>query len=662
MNKVQKITLASFATLLLSTVSFGFFVSSLDESALLSRININGQNIEELSTNSLQSLEDLEQALLSNQEDFLNKTLTWESHKGSYEITFRELGFMPMPESILKELEPLRELSLQEKLSGFLFGWDLEFPAYVDLALLEMSLQKIEAEQGVKNANYIIVDGLIEVDPEQIGYGLNIDLASEFLMEYWGIHFHEAELSLVNQLPLNTNTPEIRTEELLAHLDEANTYLASSVLLQDSEWSRDWTFNMSDYISFLTPVSSVRTNIAEDNTDEDEATEVVELSEESIEEAPAQSLIPATLQLSKEALIDYAQNQLAPEINIEGSGATITENEDGSTSFEGSARFGRQLDLDAFAEQLNETLFTDKESLMELPINNIQPEITVSDSLKERGITDLLNYGSTSFVGSTNTRIHNVKHGIELFNGHIIEQGDTFSFTTLMGPIDGEHGWLPELVILGDETQKEYGGGLCQVSSTMYRSALHLGLPIAARKNHSYAVSYYARSATDDDRPTGQGLDATIYSNYPDLQFVNDTPSPILIQGYTDGYNAYFVFYGTNDGRSTELEGPYSYDYWSRDDVITVLVDDLEPGETRVNEYATTGFKVDWYRTVNYPEGHYLYPEGSTETENIHSNYEARPLRIEEGQPAEETDEEITGDLTSETPEALVEDSTEITE
>ena len=184
-----------------------------------------------------------------------------------------------------------------------------------------------------------------------------------------------------------------------------------------------------------------------------------------------------------------------------------------------------------------------------------------------------------------------------------------------MGPIDGggwAHGWLPELVIKGNDTIPEYGGGLCQVSPTMFRAALYSGLEITARRNHSYAVSYY----------TPYGLDATIYDPWPDFKFKNDTPAHLLIQGYTEGSEAYFVFYGTQDDRSVEMEGPFVYNYHSASTPWIEYTNTLAPGERQLKAYAHTGFDVDWYRTVTYGDG----TQG--ERENYHSSYEARPHSV----------------------------------
>jgi len=113
-----------------------------------------------------------------------------------------------------------------------------------------------------------------------------------------------------------------------------------------------------------------------------------------------------------------------------------------------------------------------------------------------------------------------------------------------------KEGYLPELVIKKGETIPEYGGGLCQVSSTAFRGAVQAGLEITERQNHAYPVRYYSP----------QGTDATIYPPHPDLRFKNNTPAYILIQTKIKGNKLYFEFYGSDDGRKVELIGPKTYD------------------------------------------------------------------------------------------------------
>src|SRR4029077_14600178 len=97
----------------------------------------------------------------------------------------------------------------------------------------------------------------------------------------------------------------------------------------------------------------------------------------------------------------------------------------------------------------------------------------------------------------------------------------------------------------------EFGGGLCQVSTTTFRAAMQAGLPITARRNHAYAVKYYSP----------QGTDATIYPGSADLKFINDTPGAILIWPYEKDKNTLvYDFYGTKDSRQVTLQTPVVYD------------------------------------------------------------------------------------------------------
>ena len=179
-------------------------------------------------------------------------------------------------------------------------------------------------------------------------------------------------------------------------------------------------------------------------------------------------------------------------------------------------------------------------------------------------------------------------------------------------PLPEEGGFYRE-TYRAEGTIPEYGGGLCQVSSTFYRAALLAGLPITERAPHSYAVSYYAQVY-------GYGLDATIYPGVRDIKFFNDTAGHILVQGYIEGSNAYFKFYGSDDGRTVELEGPYLSGYHSPGAAQIIETDTLAPGQRKQMEYGHTGFNATWYR--------YLTKDGETEKETIYSNYKAIPAKI----------------------------------
>lgn len=210
---------------------------------------------------------------------------------------------------------------------------------------------------------------------------------------------------------------------------------------------------------------------------------------------------------------------------------------------------GQALDIDQSTKNIITSLleFTDARSrTIEIVMNQVTPDITSGDP-SSLGINELIGEGMTDFKGSPHNRVHNFTKGMEQFHGLLIKPGEEFSFVEHLGEVDGEHGYLPELVIKNNETIPEFGGGICQVSSTMFRAALYSGLKITERRNHAYAVQYY--------KPIG--MDATIYIPKPDLKFLNNTPGHILIQGKIEGTKFIFQFYGTSDGRKTEINGPY---------------------------------------------------------------------------------------------------------
>lgn len=205
---------------------------------------------------------------------------------------------------------------------------------------------------------------------------------------------------------------------------------------------------------------------------------------------------------------------------------------------------GRSVDL----YLLRQLLLTSPEQIT-LPVFESKPQTELA-ATNDLGIVELVAVGESDFSGSPRNRIHNVTVGADKFNGLVIAPGQEFSFNEYLGDVDAEHGFLPELVIKASGVIPEFGGGLCQVSSTAFRAAMNAGLPITARRNHSFAVQYYAP----------QGTDATIYPGSTDFKFVNNLPSSMLIRAKIDGRKLYFEFYGTKDSRSVTFEGPIQYD------------------------------------------------------------------------------------------------------
>ncbi|MDP1884736.1 MAG: VanW family protein [Candidatus Moranbacteria bacterium] len=236
---------------------------------------------------------------------------------------------------------------------------------------------------------------------------------------------------------------------------------------------------------------------------------------------------------------------LSRQANIAPTDAKLTI-ENGKVSVFTLSQKGLELDKEkSVAVLANHLLQKGTGDTIDLPYIRKNPEVG-TDSIDNLGITSLIGEGRSNFRGSPKNRIFNIKVATNRFNGTLIKPGEEFSFVKILGEVDGEHGYLPELVIKKDKTEPEFGGGICQVSTTAFRAAIYGGLEITARRNHAYPVSYY----------NPQGMDATVYVPWPDLRFINNTPGHILIQTEIAGTELIFRFFGTPDGRKINVVGP----------------------------------------------------------------------------------------------------------
>lgn len=312
--------------------------------------------------------------------------------------------------------------------------------------------------------------------------------------------------------------------------------------------------------------------------------------------------------IDEEAVKAYLYKYAAPELHREKQDVNISLDENGNVIFDGFAINGQEIDFEKAFRVIREAVNTG-ESEVRLPLKTIPPVITVDDKLKEMGVVDLIAFGETDYSGSPYNRLSNIRIGLNRFNAWLIPPNETVSAIKRLGPVNQRTGYLPELVIKGDKTIPEYGGGLCQVSTTIYRSVLFAGLPINERRNHSYAVSYY----------DPQGLDATIYIPSPDLKFTNDTENHILIQTLMKDGKAFSNVYGTTMNRQVDLIGPFYYDYRRAPAPKVEYTEQLAPGEKQQVSGVHIGFKADWYRRIIYTE-----EEREDVVERIHSSYAAR--------------------------------------
>lgn len=252
-----------------------------------------------------------------------------------------------------------------------------------------------------------------------------------------------------------------------------------------------------------------------------------------------------------------------------------------------ASRQGRTIKVENLLSDLQQALNDQKKELkINLLTEVVEPRIMNGD-VNDLGIKQVIGTGESDFKGSPVNRIHNIKTGADTLNGLLIRPDEEFSLMTALGEIDGEHGYKQELVIKGNKTTPEYGGGLCQIGTTVFRGALGTGLPITERRNHSYRVVYYEPAGTD----------ATIYSPKPDLRFINDTGHYILIQSRIEGTKLYFDFWGTPDGRVASTTQPIIYNQVAPPAKRVTKTTDLPVGQIKCTEKAHSGAdaKFDYF-------------------------------------------------------------------
>lgn len=208
-----------------------------------------------------------------------------------------------------------------------------------------------------------------------------------------------------------------------------------------------------------------------------------------------------------------------------------------------------------------------------------------ADTLAALGLKELVGTATTDFTGSPNNRKFNITKGAQALDRQLIQAGATFSTTSTLGPVEESTGYLPELVIKGNRTVPEAGGGLCQVSTTLFRAVLNAGLPILERQNHAYRVSYY-------ERDVGPGLDATVYIPNPDLKWKNDFGSAVFVQSSVKENKITFEIFGTKDGRVSAISSPTILETYPVGAPIYIETDTLFKGETRQIEKPHDGAKT----------------------------------------------------------------------
>jgi vancomycin resistance protein YoaR len=265
---------------------------------------------------------------------------------------------------------------------------------------------------------------------------------------------------------------------------------------------------------------------------------------------------------------------------------------------------GQTLDIPQAINRLSDALIVSNKQVIELPVQITPPK---NKLVNDYGIKELIGRGQSNFAGSIEGRIFNVGLAASRINGVLVAPGEEFSFVNTVGDISGASGYKQAYVIKSGRTVLDDGGGVCQVSTTIFRAALNAGMPITNRVAHAYRVGYYEQGYPP-------GIDATIFSPTVDFKFKNDTTHYILIQAKTVGTSLTIDLYGTSDGRIANISTPVITGITPAPPELRQDDPTLPKGTVKQVDWAASGANVVFTRTVTR-NGQTLY------NDTFRSNY-----------------------------------------
>jgi vancomycin resistance protein YoaR len=566
-KQIKKTNFPTIFVVLICAVIFFITVlavySNLYEQKIFSGVTIGRNKVEGLSY--IEALDQIEQAIIEINDDGLmfiyNDTeLILEPSMISIEsgISYDVFTFdanMMVERAYLMGRNGSYLNKLQEQLSALLFGRDIPVEFFLDMEIVNLLLEEkfSQFESPHIDASLVVNEDLsFSIAKEQSGETFEYSTVAEKVRENIG----SLQTGSIN-MELKTDPIQISQTKATAFLSEAEKvakFAPFTILYDDKSWEiSNETFRT--WLEFLPSTSQLDITIGLD-------TKEVGLYFDKLREEVDLPVQEGKFKMEENKVVEFQASRPGVIINAEKTIQKITE--------------------DIIEIGGNRT---------ELIVEIKNPEIT-TETINNLGINELIGVGTSDFSGSPKNRRANIKLGAEKLNGILIEPDEEFSLLAALGSFEASEGWLPELVIKGNKTVPELGGGACQFGTTMFRAALNSGFPITNRRNHSYSVSYYYPVGTD----------ATIYDPAPDFNFVNDTGHHVLIQTKIEGNIMSFEMYGTSDDRVIEQTDPVLSNWVKPPDTKFVETTDLAPGQEKCTEAAHTGVTASFDYKVTYAD------------------------------------------------------------
>lgn len=298
--------------------------------------------------------------------------------------------------------------------------------------------------------------------------------------------------------------------------------------------------------------------------------------------------VDTVLSYDEEKVKEFA-NSVNDQVKVDAVDAKISIN--GSNVSITPEVIGKHIDIDDLCNKIKESIDPDPEKVetVTVDLQNYSPSITSADLSK---ITGVMSSYSSTFSTSDSGRVENLRIATGYINGTLLMPGEEFSYNDTIGPTTAERGYKEANTYVGSKIVPGYGGGVCQVSSTLYRAVIQANIRSTERRNHSMTVGY-----------AQPGLDATVAAGYIDYKFVNTYDFPIYIQGYLSGNQVVFNVWGNKEamgGKTYELVNEIleTYTYGTEE-----VEDATLPEGTRVvTSSGSNGYKASAY-LITYENG-----------------------------------------------------------
>lgn len=490
--------------------------------------------------------------LLKQKEETLDKNLVLTYKDRTYSIKAEDISLTyDWDSSVTRAYEVGRTKNIlrdtKEKVVGLLKTLYIgAFYDYDDNALKnEFLIIKGELDQPEEDASFAIEDDNLVIVPSKTGQRINDEELSRIVL----VSFDRMDFS-EKSVPVRVSQPKITEEDLEKLKDNVSEIVFNDILItfEGEKWK------LTNYQK-LDLINISRENDLEISINDSKFDAFIDSLELEINELPRAEVT----EMDGNRVLDFK----------------ITEE-------------GREVDVKKFTEEFKGALFEIKNTV-EIPVN----KISQLEDKESYGIFALLGEGKSKFNGSSTSRIHNITLAASRTDGVLVPPGGTYSLNDSVGDISYASGYDTAWIIREGRTVLGEGGGVCQVSTTLFRAILNSGLPIVMRYPHAYRVGYY-----EIDSPVG--FDASIFQPSIDLRFKNDTSAYVLVESATDVSTLSLTFriYGTPDGRTVEITDPVVTNQTPPPDPLYQDDPTLAKGVTKQVDFAAWGANVSFSRVV----------------------------------------------------------------